>query len=421
MYIADLHIHSRYSYATSRDGDLPHLEWWARRKGLDVLGTGDFTHPGWRAELLGQLEPAEEGLYRLRTELQLPDAPPGPEPRFLVTGEISCIYRREGRTRKVHNLILLPGLEAAEALAARLERVGNLSADGRPILGLDSRDLLELTLEVCPGAELIPAHIWTPHFGMLGAFTGFDSVEACFGDLSGEIHAVETGLSSDPPMNWRVPALDRFNLVSHSDAHSPARLGREADVLEGEPSGPGLFRAVRTGAGLVGTLEFFPEEGKYHLDGHRRCGVCLTPAQAEAAGGLCPVCGRPVTIGVEHRVEALARRTAGYRPEGAAGFERLLPLQEVLGAAWGRRPESRWVTEQYQTLLSALGPELFVLRQAPLEDIGRAAGPVVAEAIRRLRAGEVILRPGYDGAYGQISLFRPGEVPKTAAGRRKKP
>ena len=335
MYIADLHIHSRFSRATSKDGDLPHLDWWARRKGIRMVGTGDFTHPAWRAELREQLVPAGEGVYTLRQDLRLPDVAPGEAPRFVITGEISCIYKRHGRTRKVHNLILLPSLEAADELSARLEAIGNIHSDGRPILGLDSRDLLELTLDTCPDAEFIPAHIWTPHFALFGAFSGFDTMEECFGDLTGHIHAVETGLSSDPPMNWRVSALDGLTLVSHSDAHSPSKLGREADLLDTGLTYPELVRAIRTGEGFQGTVEFFPEEGKYHLDGHRNCGVCLTPAETAALGGVCPVCGKKLTIGVEHRVEALADRPAGFRPEGAKPFESLAPLPEVIAATTG--------------------------------------------------------------------------------------
>ena len=236
MYIADLHIHSRFSRATSKDGDLPHLDWWARRKGIRMVGTGDFTHPAWRAELREQLVPAGEGVYTLRQDLRLPDVAPGEAPRFVITGEISCIYKRHGRTRKVHNLILLPSLEAADELSARLEAIGNIHSDGRPILGLDSRDLLEITLDCCPRAIFIPAHIWTPHFSLFGAFSDFSTLEECYGDLSGHIHALETGLSSDPPMNRRLSMLDRYLLVSNSDAHSPAKLGREANVLEGAPS-----------------------------------------------------------------------------------------------------------------------------------------------------------------------------------------
>ena len=410
MYIADLHIHSRFSRATSRDGDLPHLDWWARRKGIALVGTGDFTHPAWRAELREQLVPAEEGLYRLREDLCLPDAPAGDAPRFLITGEISCIYKCRGKTRKVHNLILLPSLEAADELSAKLEAVGSIRSDGRPILGLDSRDLLELTLDACPDAEFIPAHIWTPHFALFGAFSGFDAMEACFGDLTGQIHAVETGLSSDPPMNWRVSALDGLTLMSHSDAHSPSKLGREADILDTGLSYPELVRAIRTGEGFAGTVEFFPEEGKYHLDGHRNCGVCLTPAETAALGGVCPVCGKKLTIGVEHRVEELADRPAGFRPEGAKPYECLAPLPEVIAASTGASPTGKRTMALYEHLLRELGPELAILREVPIEDIANAAGPCAAEGIRRLRAGQVERRAGFDGEYGAISLLTPGEI-----------
>ena len=410
MYIADLHIHSRFSRATSKDCDAPHLDWWARRKGIGLVGTGDFTHPAWRKELHEQLIPAGEGVYTLRPELCLPNALPGEAPRFVVTGEISSIYKRDGKTRKVHNLILLPSLEAADELAVRLEAIGNIRSDGRPILGLDSRDLLELTLEACPEAEFIPAHIWTPHFAMFGAFSGFDTVEACFDDLAGHIHAVETGLSSDPPMNWRLSALDRMTLVSHSDAHSPSKLGREADVLETGLSYPELVGAIRTGEGFWGTVEFFPEEGKYHLDGHRSCGVCLTPAETQARGGLCPVCGKKLTIGVEHRVEELADQPEGFRPEGAKPFESLAPLPEVIAASTGLPAASKRTAAVYEAMLRELGPEFRILRESSIGDIAQAAGPCVAEGVRRLRAGQVVRRPGFDGEYGVISLLSPAEI-----------
>ena len=328
----------------------------------------------------------------------------------MVTGEISSIYKRHGKTRKVHNVILLPSLEAADELAARLEAIGNIRSDGRPILGLDSRDLLELTLDACPDAEFIPAHIWTPHFSMFGAFSGFDTMEDCFDDLTSHIHAVETGLSSDPPMNWRVSALDGLTLVSNSDAHSPGKLGREANLIEGERNYPSLMRAIRTGEGFAGTIEFFPEEGKYHLDGHRNCGVCLTPAETAARGGLCPVCGKKLTIGVEHRVEELADRPAGFRPADAKPFESLAPLPEAIAASTGVSPAAKKTVQLYEKMLAELGDEFTILRQTPIADIGAVAGPCVAEGIRRLRAGEVQRRAGFDGEYGTISLLTPAEI-----------
>jgi len=402
MYLADLHIHSNYSRATSRDCVPEALDLWARRKGLGLVGTGDFTHPAWRAELREKLQPAEEGLYTLR-------GGGGDAPRFVVTGEISTIYRKDGKVRKLHSLILLPHLEAAEVLSRRLEAIGNLHSDGRPILGLDCRDLLEITLEACPQAVFIPAHIWTPHFSLFGAFSGFDAIEDCFGDLTGHIHALETGLSSDPPMNWRLSALDGYQLVSNSDAHSPAKLGREANLLDTGLSYPELAQALETGAGLAGTVEFFPEEGKYHFDGHRACSQCLAPLEAEEAEGKCPVCGKRLTTGVLHRVEQLADRPEDYRPAQAKPFERLVPLPEVIAASEGGSAAGKKTAAKYEDMLARLGPEFTILRQIPLEDIQQAAGPCVAEGIRRLRAGQVIRHPGYDGVYGTIELLSPAE------------
>ena len=319
-FYADLHIHSRYSRATSRDCDLEHLSIWARRKGIMLLGTGDITHPAWRQELGDKLAPAEPGLYRLRADLQrsvdgeTPPALRAAEVRFILQGEISTIYKRNGRTRKVHHIVFLPTFEAAERLAAALGRIGNLAADGRPILGLDSRDLLEIVLDAADGAFLIPAHVWTPWFSLFGSMSGFDSVEECYADLASHIFALETGLSSDPPMNWRLSTLDRYRLVSNSDTHSPQKIGREACAFATEMDFFALRRALQTGEGYGGTIEFFPEEGKYHLDGHRKCNLRWMPAETRRHQGICQVCGQPVTIGVMHRVEELADRPEGSRP-----------------------------------------------------------------------------------------------------------
>ena len=331
-------------------------------------------------------------------------------PRFMVSGEISSIYKKNGRVRKVHNVILLPSLEAAEQLALRLERIGNIHSDGRPILGLDSRDLLEITLEVCPEAEFIPAHIWTPHFSLFGAFSGFDTIEECFEDLTGHIHALETGLSSDPPMNWRVSMLDRFQLISNSDAHSPAKLGREATLLDIDWSYEGLRGAIQNGNGLAGTIEFFPEEGKYHMDGHRKCNLCLTPMETETYQGKCPVCGRKITIGVSHRIEQLADRAEGFVKEGANGFESLVPLPEVISACVGVSSRSKKVQKEYEQMLRMIGPEFEILRTVPLEEIRQKSGFLIAEGIERLRNGEVERIPGFDGEYGTIKLFQPYEL-----------
>jgi uncharacterized protein (TIGR00375 family) len=415
--VADLHIHSRYSRACSKDLDVRTLSWWARRKGIALLGTGDVTHPAWREHLRETLVAAEPGLYRLNPDdeaavrRKLPPRLAADESaRFMLSVEISTIYKAGDRTRKVHHLIYLPSLDAAERFATRLARVGNLASDGRPILGLPSRDLLEITLEADPGAYLVPAHIWTPWFSALGSKSGYDTIADCYEDLAEHIFAVETGLSSDPAMNWRVTSLDRYALVSNSDAHSPPALGREATLMRG----PLDFAAVRDGlrdrSALVGTIEFFPEEGKYHGDGHRACGVNWTPAQTRAAGGRCGVCGKPVTVGVLARVEELADRPAGSPPPGAASVEHLVQLPEIVGEIASVGPKSRAVEGKVNALVAALGPELHVLRQAPLDQIGAAGGELLAEAVRRLRAGQVRRVPGYDGEYGVIRLFEPGEL-----------
>ena len=418
MLIADFHIHSKYSRATSRDCVPEMLDLWARRKGLDVIGTGDFTHARWREELREKLVPAEDGLYTLKNEYSLADEQTGlgGGARFIVSGEISSIYKKNGRVRKVHNLILLPDLEAAERLSLRLETIGNLHSDGRPILGLDSHDLLEITLEMVPDAIFIPAHIWTPHFSLFGAYSGFDDIHECYEDLTEHIHALETGLSSDPPMNRRVSALDGYTLVSNSDAHSPAKLAREANLFDIAPSYAEIARSLDGRSdGFRGTIEFYPEEGKYHFDGHRKCSVCQKPSVTVAANGICPVCGKRITTGVLHRVEELADRGEDFVLPSAKPFESIVPLPEVVACSSGVSSASKRVTAQYFNLLHSLGPELSILRNVPLEDISCAAGPLVAEGIRRLRAGEVQIEPGFDGEYGKIKIFEQGELRLFAA------
>jgi DNA helicase-2/ATP-dependent DNA helicase PcrA len=414
MFIADLHIHSRFSRACSKDCDIEHLSWWARRKGLTVLGTGDFTHPAWAAELKDTLVEAEPGLFRVRPDLErrldrdTPATCAGPV-RFLLSVEISTIYRRDERTRKVHHLLYAPSFEAADRITAALAKVGNLASDGRPILGLDSRDLLEITLEAGPGCFLVPAHVWTPWFAVLGSKSGFDAVRDCYADLAGHIFAVETGLSSDPAMNWTCSSLDAYRLVSNSDAHSPPALGREATVFGTDLDYFAMAEALRTGRGLDGTLEFFPEEGKYHLDGHRKCGVRIEPEQTTALADRCPACGKPLTVGVLHRVAELADRPAGFRPDGAAGFTCLVQLPQIIGEILGTGPKSKKVAAEAGRLVAALGPELTILREVPLDDLRRVGGARFAEGIGRLRRGEVIREAGYDGEYGTIRLFGPDE------------
>ena len=405
--IADLHIHSRFSMATSKEGTPENLDFWARKKGISLIGTGDFTHPVWREELKERLVSEGNGLYRLRDEYVKEDSRkfPGEGTRFVVSGEISSIYKKNGKTRKVHNVILLPGLEAADAMAQRLEKIGNIHSDGRPILGLDSHDLLEMMLDVCPEGILIPAHIWTPHFSVLGAKSGFDSVEECFEELTPYVHALETGLSSDPAMNWRISKLDRYQLVSNSDAHSPSKLGREANLLDIDCSYEGLYQAIQTGQGLEGTVEFFPEEGKYHFDGHRKCGVSLSPVEAERMGGICPVCGKKLTMGVDHRVEQLADREEGFVKEDGKKYESLVPLPEVISACMGYSTASKKVQGCFEQMIQTLGTEFDILRNVPSEDIKSCAGERIAEGIENVRTGKVKRIPGYDGEYGKIQLF----------------
>ena len=405
--IADLHIHSRFSMATSKEGTPENLDFWARKKGISLIGTGDFTHPVWREELKERLVSEGNGLYRLRDEYVKEESRkfPGEGTRFVVSGEISSIYKKNGKTRKVHNVILLPGLEAADAMAQRLEKIGNIHSDGRPILGLDSHDLLEMMLDVCPEGILVPAHIWTPHFSVLGAKSGFDSVEECFEELAPYIHALETGLSSDPAMNWRISKLDRYQLVSNSDAHSPSKLGREANLLDIDCSYEGLYRAIQTGEGLEGTVEFFPEEGKYHFDGHRKCGVSLSPVEAERLGGICPVCGKKLTMGVDHRVEQLADRAEGFVKKDGKKYESLVPLPEVISTCMGYSAASKKVQGCFEQMIQTLGTEFDILRNVPSEDIKSCAGERIAEGIENVRTGNVKRIPGYDGEYGKIELI----------------
>lgn len=413
---ADLHVHSRYSRATSRDLDLEHLFLWGARKGLAVVGTGDFTHPAWRAELKEKLTPAEPGLFRLAGDIERDVARTLPRactmtPRFMLTVEISTIYKRGDRTRKVHHLLYAPDFATADRIADALGRIGNITSDGRPILGLDSRELLELTLSAGPGAYLVPAHIWTPWFSALGSQSGFDSIAQCYGDLTRHIFAVETGLSSDPGMNRRVSQLDGYRLVSNSDAHSPGKLAREATTFDTDLDYFAIRRALETGEGYAGTVEFFPEEGKYHLDGHRQCRVRWTPAETLAHGGRCAVCGQGVTVGVLHRVNTLAdrdeREANGMADAGAVS---LVPLPEVLGELVGCGPASKRVANHYERLLETLGSELSILETVPVEDINRQVSPLLGEAVSRLRNGAVLRQSGYDGEYGVIRLFDPDEL-----------
>ncbi len=415
-FIADIHVHSKYSRATSKTLDLEHLYVAAQQKGIALVGTGDVTHPAWFAELSEKLVPAEPGLFKLRDDIEASWAGavvPGcrREVRFVLQGEISNIYKKDGRTRKNHQVILLPDLDAAATFNRKLDAIGNIQSDGRPILGLDARDLLDILLETSEEAILIPAHIWTPWFSVLGSKSGFDAIADCFGDLTPEIFAAETGLSSDPPMNWRVSALDGLTLVSNSDAHSVFTLGRNANRFSMEWSFPALRSALKSGdpARCLGTLDLYPEEGKYHYDGHRKCGVCLHPAESMRLDNRCPECGKPLTLGVLHRTAALADHPGGRRPDTALPCRHIIPLPEILSEIFGKGPKTNTVQTPYTALLRALGPELDILLKTPIDAIEAAGIPLLGEAIRRMRAETVRIVPGYDGEYGRITLFTDDE------------
>lgn len=415
-YLADLHIHSPFSRATSKLSNLMGLQAWAQTKGITVIGTGDFTHPGWFGQLQEQLEEAEDGLYRLsnpQTPPALAGLCPDEQPvRFCLTAEISSIYKRHDKVRKVHNIIFAPDLAAVQRFNQRLAAIGNIESDGRPILGLDSRDLLEIVLEEIPGGFLVPAHIWTPWFSLFGSKSGFDRLEDCYGDLSSHIFALETGLSSDPEMNRLISALDKYTLISNSDCHSPSKLGREANIFTCDLSFTAMREAMRhPEQGMTATVEFYPEEGKYHYDGHRKCGVCLDPLACQEYDNICPVCGKPLTVGVSHRVMELADRHHPHFPEHSPDFESLIPLTEIISELTGVGPASKTVLKQYVALINRFGSEFNILRSTPLEDLGQVS-PLLAEAMARLRSKKVIRQPGFDGQFGIIHLFAEGEIDK---------
>jgi len=414
-FIADLHIHSKYSRATSSHMNLESLWKLAQLKGITVIGTGDFTHPKWFAEMKEHLEPAGNNLFKLKDKLQINDIPSScrSEVYFMPTAEISSIYSKNGRTRKIHNLIFVPDFSIAAKINARLSRIGNLSSDGRPILGLDAKHLLKIVLDTSSDALLVPAHAWTPHFSIFGSESGFDSLSECFEELTPHIYSIETGLSSDPPMNWRLSSLDRITLISNSDAHSPAKLGREANIFDTEISYKTMINAIKNKKGFLGTIEFFPEEGKYHYDGHRSCGVSLSPKETIKNNYLCPVCGKKVTVGVMHRVEKLADRPNGFKPKDAPVYHSLIPLSEIIAETLKVGPNTKAVGSEHQKLLANLGNELRILMESPLADIEKAGSPSISEAISKMREGKVHIAPGFDGEYGKIKIFQEVEKKET--------
>jgi uncharacterized protein (TIGR00375 family) len=403
--VSDLHIHSRFSRATSSDLNIPNLVKYARMKGVDVLGTGDFTHPSWLREVRSEL--SEDGSGLLKSKDGFP---------FILSSEISSIYTQDKRVRRIHNIVLLPDIETAEQVCEALrKRHVNIDSDGRPICGIPSPELAEMIMEINPKNEIIPAHIWTPWFSLFGSKSGFDRIEDCYKDQTKNIHALETGLSSDPAMNWRLSQLDKFALVSFSDSHSfwPWRIGREATIFDlKEATYDNVIKALRTKEGLYGTIEVDPSYGKYHFDGHRDCNVSLAPQESEKLHNFCPVCRRPLTIGVLHRVEALADRQEGFAPEDRKPFHSLIPLSEIIAFANGTSVSSNKVWDEYNKLVGAFGSELAVLMDAEESRLKNVVKEKLAETIIRARTGKIKITPGYDGVYGEMASERSIEAGK---------
>jgi uncharacterized protein (TIGR00375 family) len=402
--IADFHIHSKYSRATSGQMELEPLDKWAKIKGIRILGTGDFTHPIWLSNLKNDLEPAEPGFFILRGN----KGRAAGATRFILTSEISCIYKKNGKVRKIHMVFFAPSIEAVERINNDLAAAGaNLKSDGRPIIGMDAKELVKIALNASPEIFVVPAHIYTPWFSLFGSRSGFDSLEECFEEYSKYIYAGETGLSSDPSVSWRNSKLDKIALISSSDAHSPAKLGREATVFDTEMSYEAITGALKAKdpKRFLCTVEFYPEEGKYHYDGHRDCNVSMSPKDSKRYNNLCPVCGRPLTIGVLNRAEELADRPEGFKPPDAIPFKSLVPLGEIIASAFGVGTASKKVSMMYDQLINTFGPEFDILLKTPVEDLARSAPADIAEGIRRVRSGQICIEPGYDGVFGKIKIF----------------
>lgn len=407
--IADLHIHSPYARAVSPEMTLENLDYWARLKGITVMGTGDFTHPQWMKEIKRKLEPAEAGLYRIRNkELGIRET----ATRFMLTVEISSIYSKGGKTRRIHNLIFAPSIETAEKINAHLGLIGNIKSDGRPILGLDAKELAKIVFNIDSRAVVIPAHAWTPWFSVFGSMSGFDTLEECFEEFAPQIFAIETGLSSDPAMNWRLSRLDNIAFISNSDSHSLRRIGREANIFETELSFDGIIDAIksRDPKRFFSTIEYFPEEGMYHYDGHRVCGVRFTPDETRKNKKICPKCGKPVTVGVLYRVEELADRSEGFKPKRAIPFKNMVPLDEIIAECFGvMSATGKKVRVEYMSIIEKLGSELFALFDASRQELKAVTKPEIAEGIMRVRGGRLHIEPGYDGIYGKVKIFTKGE------------
>ena len=427
--IADFHIHSPYARAVSKEMTLENLNYWAGLKGITVMGTGDFTHPKWIKEIKENLEPAEQGLFKLKSQILNPKSQInsndqnskfsdedgsafGGKTRFMLTVEISSIYSKGGKVRRIHNLIFAPSIEVAEKINAQLNLRGNIKSDGRPILGLDSKELLKIALNADPNCFFVPAHIWTPWFSVFGSKSGFNTIEECFDEYSKYIFALETGLSSDPAMNWRVSMLDKYALISNSDSHSLRRIGREANIFDAELSYNGIIGAIKSKdpKRFLSTIEFFPEEGIYHYDGHRDCGVRTTPEETRKLKGLCSKCGKAVTVGVMSRVEELADRPEGFKPQNAIPYKNMVPLDEIIAESFGiASATSKKVQEEFKNIVAEFGNEVSVLFDMPRSELEVKIKPEIVEGIMRVREGRLRIEPGYDGLYGKVKIFEEGE------------
>ena len=394
-FIADFHIHSKYSRATSRDMDIKHLAQWAKLKGITLMGTGDFTHHLWLEELKHALEDCDNGLFKYSGIY------------FILTAEVSSIYSKKGKTYRIHNLIFSPSFKTVDKINDKLGRLGNLASDGRPILGLDAAELARIVFDIDENCMIVPGHIWTPWFSLFGSMSGFNKIEDCFEEQTSKIFALETGLSSDPGMNWRLSALDKFTLISNSDSHSPQKIGREANIFDCDLDYKTIREVLRTKdrKKFLYTIEFFPEEGKYHFDGHRLCGVRLSPEETKRHNGRCPKCGKPVTVGVMNRVEQLADRPEGFKPENSIPFRNLIPLEEIIAEAKGLAKAGISVERDYLGYVAKFGTEFDILLKAPAGELQKSLPAKVAQGILRAREGKVNIKAGYDGEYGIVSIF----------------
>jgi len=410
-FIADFHVHSRYSRATSKDMEVETLARWALNKGIALLGTGDFTHPAYFAELKAKLVAGGNGLFLLKNPPESKDK----QVHFILTAEVNNIFTQGGKLRKIHTMLFAPTFQVAEEINAALAKRGNLHADGRPTFSFAVKDLVRIVRDISPDILIVPAHVWTPWFSLFGANSGFDSIEECFEEEAGYIRVIETGLSSDPQMNWRLSALDEITLISNSDAHSPSKIGREANVFDCALDYYEIIEALKTKNrnAFLYTIEFFPQEGKYHYDGHRNCGVLFSPAETKSHNYICPVCGRRLTVGVMHRVESLADRPEGFTPQDAIGARHLVPLSEIIAEALSQGVNTKAVEGEYQRLILHLGSELDMLLNVPEEEIEKLASPRVSEGIRRVREARLQIVPGYDGVFGKINIFAEEEKKET--------